>query len=42
MIEVLANSGSDYKGQVGRLLYDSPTTPSSISFKCIPAKGKSC
>lgn len=42
MIEVLALSGTDYKGQVGRLLYDSTATPSSITFNCIPVKGKSC
>lgn len=42
MIEVLALSGTDYKGELGRLLYDSSSAPTSITFKCIPAKGKSC
>lgn len=43
MIEVLVLSGSDYKGEVGRLLYDSTGTPSNIVFGCVPPKGaKSC
>ncbi len=43
MIEVLALSGSDYKGQVGRLLYDAPSAATNIVFDCIPAKGsKTC
>ena len=42
LIEVLALSGTDYKGQVGRLLYDSPDAPSRIEFDCIPASGASC
>lgn len=43
MIEILALSGSDYRGQVGRLLYDSTAAPTSITFNCIPAAGaKTC
>lgn len=42
MIEILALSGTDYRGQVGRLLYDSSSAPTSITFGCVPAKGKSC
>lgn len=42
MIEILAPSGQDYGGQVGRLLYDSPDAPTSITFSCIPASGTSC
>lgn len=42
MIEILAYSGRDYKGQVGRLLYDSASAPSGITFDCIPASGNSC
>ena len=39
MIEVLALSGPDWGGQVGRLLYDSTTTDSKIEFGCIPPSG---
>lgn len=42
LVEVLALSGTDYRGQVGRLLYDSPDAPSRLEFKCIPASGTSC
>jgi hypothetical protein len=42
MIEILAPSGTGYKGQLGRLLYDSADTPTSITFNCIPAAGASC
>lgn len=43
MIEILAPSGTDYSGQLGRLLYDSPSAASSITFNCLPAKGaKTC
>ena len=42
MIEVLAPSGTDYRGQVGRLLYDSKDMASSLTFKCIPARGNKC
>ena len=42
MVEILAYSGDAYEGQVGRLLYDSDTTASSITFDCVPGAGKSC
>ena len=42
-IEILAYGGTEYKGQLGRLLYDSPSAPSRIEFNCVPAgKAKSC
>ncbi|MDQ3878431.1 MAG: hypothetical protein M3290_08815, partial [Actinomycetota bacterium] len=41
LIEVLAPSGTDYKGQVGRLLYDSTNAATSLKFNCIPAAGAS-
>lgn len=41
LIEVLAYSGTDYKGQLGRLLYDSTTADSKIEFGCVPASGSS-
>ncbi len=42
MIELLAYSGADYKGQVGRVLYDSTSYATSLEFMCTPAKGNSC
>ena len=39
MIEVLALGGTDYKGQVGRLLYDATTADSKIEFGCVPPSG---
>ncbi len=36
MIEVLGPT------TMGRVLYDSTTTPSNLAFNCIPKKGKSC
>lgn len=42
LVEILAPSGTDYKGQVGRLLYDSTASATSLKFNCIPASGTSC
>lgn len=42
LVEILAPSGSDYRGQVGRLLYDSADAATRLEFNCIPASGKSC
>ena len=42
LVEILAPSGTDYKGQVGRLLYDSADAATRLEFNCIPASGKSC
>lgn len=42
LVEILAPSGADYKGQVGRLLYDSATAATRLEFNCIPASGSSC
>ncbi|MGI8774812.1 MAG: hypothetical protein ACR2KQ_07340 [Actinomycetota bacterium] len=42
LVEILALSGTDYKGQIGRFLYDSPDAASRIEFDCIPATGGSC
>jgi hypothetical protein len=43
MIEILVPSGTGYKGQVGRVLYDSADMATSLSFSCTPATGaKSC
>jgi hypothetical protein len=42
LIEVLAMSGADWRGQTGRLLYDSADAASSFTFNCLPAKGTSC
>lgn len=39
MIELL---GSGARGTASRVLYDSGEAPSVLSFKCIPASGKSC
>ena len=33
--------GTDTPGP-GRILYDSPSAPSRVEFRCIPAKGKAC
>ena len=41
-VEILAPSGTDWGGQVGRLLYDSPAALTRLEFNCIPASGKSC
>jgi hypothetical protein len=38
MIELLTRTASAQ----GRVLYDSTTHPSALTFKCIPASGKSC
>ena len=43
MIEILALSGTDYKGQVGRLLYDHSSALTRLEFNCVPAAGaKTC
>ena len=42
LIEILAPSGPDYKGQLGRILYDSTDAATRLEFNCIPASGKSC
>jgi hypothetical protein len=42
MVEILVPSGPAYGGQIGRLLYDSTATPTSIEFGCVPAAGTSC
>ncbi|HVF53324.1 MAG TPA: hypothetical protein VNC78_06910 [Actinomycetota bacterium] len=42
MIEILSYSGTGYKGQVGRVLYDSASAETKLEFSCIPASGTSC
>lgn len=42
MIEILVPSGAGYRGQVGRLLYDSASSQTKLDFKCLPRSGKSC
>ncbi|MFP5299325.1 MAG: hypothetical protein ACLGHL_10100 [Actinomycetota bacterium] len=42
LVEILVPSGTDYRGQVGRFLYDSTATPTRLEFNCIPASGGSC
>lgn len=42
LIELLAPSGGNYRGQVGRLLYDSADAATRLEFNCLPASGSSC
>lgn len=42
LVEILAPSGTDYRGQVGRLLYDSTSAATRLEFQCVPSSGSSC
>lgn len=42
IVEIVALSGTDYKGQIGRVLYDSTSAETKFEFLCVPASGTSC